>query len=108
MDCMTCLTCFSDGFLPIWLIMALIMFSLIGGFFSKYFWKYLLEMKKPATAPTKSAATINTMANHNSIIISLLIFDKTIVSNYSVLCKIFYSPFIKKNELVIYKTGDDC
>ena len=54
---MISLTCFSLGVLPICLNIALIIFSLIGGFLASSFLKYHLLMKNPAIAPARSAPT---------------------------------------------------
>ena len=65
----TARTCFSEGVRPICDIIARTIASLIGGFFSRYDLKYFRAKKKPMTAPRSNATTINTIANHNSIIV---------------------------------------
>lgn len=58
MEFITCLIWASDGFLPMERNMALIIFSLIGGFFWSCLLKNHLEAKKAITAPTMKARMI--------------------------------------------------
>src|SRR5690554_4094049 len=64
----TCLTCFSEGVLPICLNISLMDLSSIGGFFSKYLLNQALAIKKPATAPINNAPIPIVNAQYHSII----------------------------------------
>src|SRR5690554_6615196 len=68
MDARTCLTCFSEGVLPICLNISLIDLSSIGGFFSKYFLNQALAIKNPATAPITTVPTAIAITQYHSII----------------------------------------